>query len=192
MAFADEAYRGQGRFRAVACVSMQTNNYRENHSAVQQSRSESGEIKWQGVNGWNRFYDAKSVFGSLVSLAFSRKLGVDVLIWDTEDSRHLVRHRDDVQNQQNMFRTLFRNVFENRWVGSNNCRDLSVDKQGLKSPERLSRDLDIFNEISVSVREANSREVPLIQVADIFAGTGACSRLNSYEFHSWNKQCQGQ
>ena len=43
------------------------------------------------------------------------KLRIDILIWDIQDSRHLIKGRDDVNNLQRMYFHLFKNVLINRW-----------------------------------------------------------------------------
>ena len=192
-AFADEAYRDSGRFRSVACISMPVDCFESNIKAILNSRTSSSELKWSKIKGADKARDAIQFFGNVVQLTLQRTMRSDVLTWDMHDSRHHnVFRRDDAQNQQNMFRMLFRDVFAKRWGSSINYWNLSVDAQGLKSPELLGRHLDIFGDLSVEVLEADSQDVPFIQVADVFAGIGAYSRQKADSFHNWKRQLNGQ
>ena len=193
VAFADEAYRDNNRFRSVACVSMPVDFYESNCLVILNSRNSTSELKWSKIKGDSKVKEAEQIFACVTQLALKRKLRVDVLIWDMHDSRHSnVKRRDDIQNQQNMFRMLFRDVFTKRWGHKINCWDLSVDIQGLRYPESLRHDLDVFSDISVGVREAVSSEAPMIQIADVFAGLGAFSRMKSHSFHPWKTRKSGQ
>ncbi len=160
-------HTGFGRFRSVACISMPVDCFESNIKAILNSRTSSSELKWSKIKGDDKARDAIQFFGNVVQLTLQRTMRADVLTWDMHDSRHHnVFRRDDAQNQQNMFRMLFRDVFAKRWGSSINYWNLSVDAQGLKSPELLGRHLDIFGDLSVEVLEADSQDVPFIQVAD--------------------------
>ncbi len=164
-----------------------------NVNAILESRTSSSELKWSKIKGDDKAKDAIQVISKVVQLSLQRSLRADILTWDMHDSRHHnVFRRDDAQNQQNMFRMLFRDVFTKRWGNTINYWSLSVDKQGLMSPELLRIHLDIFSDLPVDVGEADSKDVPFIQVADVFAGMGAYSWQKSESFHNWKRQHVGQ
>ncbi len=188
LAFADEAYRNQARYRSVACVSMPVGLYKANSEAIRASRTIDRELKWSKINGHDRLRDIEAVFAHVVELSVRKEIRVDVLRWDTADSRHDIRHRDDDANQNNMYRMLFCDVFGKRWGGSEQHWALFVDEQGLRSPEFMEMDLQFNRNLQATVREILSDHELFVQVADIFAGIGAFSWRKYEEFQIWQQQ----
>ena len=186
LAFADEAYRDQGRFRSVACVSMPRGLYTHNTNSILDARTISSELKWLKINGGRRLQDAELVFSNIVELAIHQQIRVDVLIWDTEDSRHKIQHRDDIDNLQKMYRFLFRDVVGKRWGRSIKGWLVYVDEQGLRSPDILEDDLRKSHQ--VALKEIHSTDWIFVQVADLFAGIEVFSHLKFDEYKVWQLQ----
>ena len=145
-----------------------------------------------------------------MELSTQGNLRVDTLIWDTQDSRHQIRGRDDVANLQRMYYHLFKNVLQRRWpTGStwqlypdeNTALDWTtvqdyLDAAGLDIKVngglfeggfrlRLARDFSVSR-----ICEACSSDTPLCQLSDLFAGLGAFSYSAYRRYERWLKiQC---
>ena len=145
------------------------------------------EIKWSETKS-----DIKvgAIIESIdVVLNFIRKnepLRIDVLIWNIEDSRHAIKRRDDIANLQIMYYHLLSNVMEYRWPKKSKWKiypdeNSSIDWDTLKN---------ILNNKYVveDLREMKSHNVPLIQIADIFAGMGAYSWGNIEKYYKWHRK----
>lgn len=135
---------------------------------------------------------------------------MDVLTWDTEDSRHRIKGRDDIANLQRMYYHLFKNALK-RWSGSNTWilypdqnsaldwetvqdyldvagMSLSIEPKNVGLFRiRLSREFHIE-----AIQEVDSRQVPLCQVADLFAGLSVFSRLKYEIYCHWQINQQKQ
>ena len=132
-------------------------------------------------------------------------LRIDILIWDTYDSRHKIQGRDDIRNLERMYYHLFKNVFQCRWplectwqvfpdensaLNWNKLKEfLDIAGVNIQIGRTLFEDgigFRITREFGiVSIREATSINEPLCQVADLFAGLGAYSYSAYHTYEAW-------
>lgn len=201
VAFADESNWNQGRFRSISLVSAALPDARTFHTELDSIRAAHGksEFKWS-----DRLKKAHGI--ALADFYFQRhaKMRVDVLIWDTEDSRHKVSGRDDKANFARLYYHLLHNVLKRRWLDGARwliCPDQQkevdwetleqcLEWKGWAIEENLLtksglipnlRDYYCIHEF----RCACSKEYLLIQLADMFAGLGAYSYESIKKYRHW-------
>jgi hypothetical protein len=134
-----------------------------------------------------------------------RSLRIDTLIWDTHDSRHCIKGRDDIANFERMFFHLLKNCMNRREMGAewhifpderegvdwstiaeclvNVGQWKSYVEHTLLDPEWRG---PLYN--LLTLKECDSRQEPLCQVADLFAGLGVYSRKHFVEYCAWYKR----
>ncbi|KPL77754.1 hypothetical protein [Bellilinea caldifistulae] len=215
IAYADESYYTKERYRSIAVVTFAA----ENHDKIKQTfrecieSSEIREFKWAKLRQARERFAAFKIIDVAIRLAVCNHLRIDVLIWDTQDSRHQIRGRDDIANIERMYYHLFKNVLQHRWPSEsrwylfpdqNSALDWAsvqdyLDSAGLT----ISINTDLFGQQPFSIRllhefqilqirEVVSAKEPICQVADLFAGIGAYSYLTHSRYMSWLPTEQGQ
>jgi hypothetical protein len=214
VAYADESYYTDERFRSVAVVTLESSNKEAFFKIFRALLDNSGidEFKWNKLRQARERFAAIKLIDEVIRLAAIQQLRVDVLIWDTYDSRHQVQGRDDIANLQRMYYHLFKNVLLRRWPskstwnlfpGENSALDwtivqdyldtagVSIEMASLFDPKpfsiRLSRDFQI-----VQIEEVSSILEPVCQVADMFAGIGAFSHTAYSKYRQWIDSINGQ
>ncbi|HUV15256.1 MAG TPA: DUF3800 domain-containing protein [Pelolinea sp.] len=117
IAFTDESCHNIGRYRGVGMVSLHFSNYHfikiELKKILQESRVR--EFKFEKLRNAKYRFAAEKIIDFIFNCLLSNILRVDVLIWDTHDSRHSILGRDDINNLQRMYFHLFKNVLSKRW-----------------------------------------------------------------------------
>jgi len=212
VAYSDESYYTRGRHRSIAVVTLETRSSESLNQAIRALLDESGvkEFKWQKLRQARERFAAQKIMDSVIQEALLGTVRVDVLIWDTADSRHKIKGRDDIANLQRMYYHLLKSALK-RWRGDNawalypdqnsaldweTVRDY-LDTAGLASGMRLES-LPLFrsrlsNEFHIDeLQEVDSRTVPLCQIADFLAGVGAFSRNKFDTYCCWKERHQGQ
>jgi hypothetical protein len=212
MAFCDESHDNDGRFRSIACVSLDVDHEPAVTDAVGAATRAEGLSEFK----WNRCSDGRQARAAvaLSDVAFKALDGglrVDVLLWDIEDSRHEVEGRDDGANLERMFYHLLTSVMRRRPDGSA-WHIVCDQKQGVAWPTlfdcldrtgmRGQRDLvergmfaDFVKQGRYVIRrlaEVASHESPGVQLADLFAGLSVFSRQHHRRFRAWRDSQHGQ
>lgn len=170
------------------------------------SNSGVSEFRWKGVDGARGRFAAQKMCDFAIKAACERKLRVDVLIWDVQDSRHNIVGRDDIGNLQRMYYHLFRNVLRARWQSNAVWRlypdehtaiDWGTMQDCLESvAERYEAEYTLFTQGKFRIRlkrefgleeiqSVSSQEHPLLQLADLFAGMVVFSREKYDEYAAW-------
>jgi hypothetical protein len=206
LAVADESYTTASRFRSVAMVTFEDRNRIRINQRFGQLIKDSNlkEFKWKKLKQAREKFAAEKIIALTLELALEGKLRVDTLIWDTQDERHEVQGRDDIANLQIMYFQLFRNVMRYRWPADstwhlypdeNSALDWKevksfLDKTGFSVAEpslvtenfqtRLQRDFKVSR-----IHQVKSHQIPLCQVADLFAGLGAYSYAEAEKYRYW-------
>jgi hypothetical protein len=214
VAYADESYHTQARYRSVAVVTCRTSDEDTITRALDQLLQESnvGEFKWEKLHQARDRFAALKMIDYTIEMALDDKLRVDVLIWDVYDERHSVPGRDDVANLQRMYYHLFKNVMTYRWpVGctwhlypdENSALDWATVQDVLDTTGfsfkiegdllaggfrlRLAHDFSVLD-----ICEVCSADSSLCQLADLFAGLGAYSHLAYDKYEHWLQTGSGQ
>lgn len=214
VAYSDESYQTASRYRSVAVITLDAADEPAFTLTFGDLLRESGisEFKWEKLRQARERFAALKMLDKTIELAIEDRLRVDVLIWDTHDSRHQIPDRDDVANLQRMYYHLFKNVLQRRWPAEsiwilrpdeNTALDwmtvqdfldaaglgIRIDgdlfEGGFRS--RLKRDFSIFQ-----IEEVCSAKTPLSQLADLFAGLGAFSYSAYDKYASWLSSQSGQ
>lgn len=208
IAFSDESYWNQGRFRSVGMVTMKLDALRPIENSLTKLLQDSGlsEFKWEKVRSARERLAAEKLYRYAVECAVCCKVRIDVLRWDIEDSRHKIASRDDTANLQRMYYHLFKNVLRKRWPDESIwqlCPDEHTgidwnDVHGFLS--KVSVEIEMHNNLFTGgkpqllwkkefgiaeIQPVSSVQQPLIQLADLFAGLCCFSSKHFKEFSEW-------
>ena len=195
--FSDESRHTEGRYRSLAAVSLAAGEVvaltELLRSALQLDSY--GELKWKNL----RRAGSRDRAIAAVDVLFAHiasGVHVDVLTWDTHDSRHNVPNRDDVANYERMFFHLHRVLMERRgaqsrwhirpdeqvnidWDTIRQCLTRDGTWRTGHNIATLSAEFRHFVPSVLTFREVNSAETPLCQLADLLAGMAAYTRTNA-------------
>lgn len=209
VAFADETHYNTGRYRAIAVISMPIEYLEASRAQLRSLLKESNilEFKWKNLTSARARFAATKMLNWTVQAACSNELRVDVLIWDIQDQRHNIAHRDDIENMHRLFYRLCHNMMACRWP-SEAWWALYPDEHTAMKWHRIeyflkknSTKLDIRDrsliddDLSIELRQefrigvmqsCNSHHEPMVQLADLCAG------LAVYSWDSFDKYKQWQ
>jgi len=209
--FSDESNWNTGRFRSL-CLATTPKCYLEDlENEISNLLGESGigEFKWKKLKGARERFAAEKLCDFVIRNALECKLRIDVLIWDIQDSRHNINHRDDIANLQRMYFHLFRNVLRLRWP-STSIWQLHPDEHTQIDWETIGDFLEI-NSLSTEIeppllssggfrlrlkrefgvediQPIDSKVHPFIHLADLFAGMAVFSYEKYHAYQSWLKR----
>ena len=213
--FSDESSWNQGRYHSICLVTGLRDRLKEMNDALNGSLEmrKIQEFKWKGLDGANNRQAAIKMLHIAADFAARRVCRIDVLIWDTEDPRHRVGRRDDLQNFARMYYHLSRNVLRTKWSKDavwqllpDERHDIDwgaleqyLDYVSMRTSPTVQRD---FSETSHrryrsdfnvhSIRPVQSTRYRLVQLADLFAGLAVFSWVKNSEFRSWTAEQSGQ
>lgn len=213
--FSDESNWNTGRFRSLALVSLPLSALEELAAGLRSilSESEVAEFKWKKLDGARDRFAAEKMCCFAVEHARSRNLRIDVLIWDIQDSRHNILKRDDIANLQRMYYHLFRNVLRARWPDDavwrlhpdehtamdwetvQDCLERAAERLEIRPPDLIAPKfrLRLRREFGLEeIKPVSSRDEPLLQLADLFAGMAVFSRDKFEEYQKWLPTASGQ
>ena len=211
-AFSDESGYNIGQYRSIAMVSLPHRNLEtldeKIHTILESSNLR--EFKWKNLNDAKMRFCATKIVNYVVEQAVGGEFRVDVLTWDTEDSRHKVVGRDDQENFHRMYYHLFKNVLNHRWDHPSFWRFFPdgqgyMDWANLKSfidhelektcrlPSGPDDEFGLENLVSLEeISEVQSSSCNPIQICDLFAGIASYSRSNFSKFCEWEFVENGQ
>lgn len=210
IAYSDESGYLKGRYRGIALVSLNSVDDLSIKEEVLKIIKESNikEFKWHKLASVKARFAAINLVKYAVEKALDKKLRIDILTWDTQDSRHNIKKRDDIGNLERMYYHLFRNVLNKRW-SDNALWILKPDEHSAINWKRIETILanssdqktviDFDNTIDFStkiIREFKLQEIcssssekePLIQLADLFVGLGVYSRNEHEKCCCWENE----
>ena len=201
--FTDESQITASRFRSLSAFSMPVSSWSVVSEALRRILIESDvtEFKWNKIKDAKYFFCAEKYINFVLDNLRTHQLRVDILVWDTQDSRHKVIGRDDIANYERMFFHLLSNAMKRRargskwhirpderggvdWVTSRDC--LSRVGRRIKVEDtifgRFFTDPAYF--VSSFEQSKSHDELP-IQVADLFSGLSVFSRENYVNYKKW-------
>lgn len=173
--------------------------------------SDVDELKWQKIRTAKYRFAAQKLIDACADAVSQGRLRIDVLIWDSQDSRHAVRNPDVVANLQIMYFHLFKNVMSRRWPPNCVWRHIPDEQVGVKwetiesclsakdtyqvkelalgdTPTHESFGGSIKRLFKVAeITECRSQEMRLTQISDMLAGMGAFSRERFAEYRAWKR-----
>lgn len=195
--FSDESRHTEGRYRSLAAVSLPAGEVvaltEHLQNVLQFDRH--GELKWKNLRRTGSRDRAIAAVDLLLGHVTSG-VRADVLIWDTQDSRHDVPDRDDVANYERMFYHLHRVLMERRgaqtrwhlrpdeqvsidWDTIAQCLNSRGTWRAGRNITTLSAEFRHFVPSILTFRQVNSADTALCQLADLLAGMAAYTRTNA-------------
>lgn len=210
-AFSDESGYNIGKYQSIGLITLPVENLETIESifkgiCLKHGFNDLTKVKWHELRSANLRICVLEIMELVIKYAINDRLRVDVLIWDTKDSRHNVQGRDDSKNLAIMYYNLIKDVFMKRWPeGSeyllfpdrNNSIDWEklfkfLDQKGLilsyGVPDRFGRiGINLLHKYKLKIIESTPPESPLIQLADLFAGMGSYSRDSFEKWETWKR-----
>lgn len=208
VAYSDESRFNVGQYRSVAVLTCPRESIEPLNATINQILAEGQvkEFKWYKLHQARERFVAIRLIDLAIQAAKEGLIRLDVLVWDTHDSRHLLRNRDDLENLHRMYYHLLRNVLRLRWPNTSIWKLLPDEHTSMNWVElaeilrvvssRMSRELSrnasgeeryvlsLSQEFGIhSITPIQSHTEPLCQLTDLFAGLGAYS-YEAYEHYS--------
>ena len=210
VSFSDESHWSEGRYRSICLVSLSNDDLKCLEDELSSITDRAGiiEFKWTQLKSKKYSLVAQEMCDFVIRSAVSKKLRIDVLIWDMTDSRNSGVQVDDAQNLGFMYYHLFRNVLRKRWP-YDALWSLYPDQQGQIDWETIEECLghvstqvdfenpSLFNgrgsirllrEFGLAkICPVASQDQPLLQLADLFAGLSVFSYEKYCEYVEWQE-----
>ncbi|QUH24218.1 DUF3800 domain-containing protein [Methanobacterium alkalithermotolerans] len=206
-AFSDESEYNTGQYQSIGMISIPQDDLENIESTFLSICSKYGfnnlrHVKWHELRSANMRFCVSEIINLTINYAVNEKLRADILVWDTQDSRHNISGRDDGENLARMYYKLLKDVLMKRWpknsvwevyADQNNIIDWEklvklLNNKGLIQFNEQDKDgnfkLNILNQYKLKIIPSAPQKKPLIQLADIFAGMAIYSRTN---FEKWKE-----
>ena len=215
-AFSDESGYNIGKYQSIGLITIPTENFETFKTIFTNICSKHGfndltKVKWHALRSADLRFCVQEIMELVIKYAIDKGLRIDVLIWDTQDSRHSVQGRDDSKNLAIMYYHLIKNVFMKRWPEGSEYllfpdRNNSIDWEKLfellehkglilsySKPDELGRvGINLKRKYKLKIIESTPPKSPLIQLADLFAGMGSYSRDSFEKWEIWKRINDGQ
>ena len=204
--YSDESYITAEQYRSIGAVSFPRFYETEIACRLESILSEScvDEFKWLKLKNAKYRFCAEKLIDFLFEILFDKSVRVDVIVWDTKDSRHKIPNRDDDANFARMFFHLMKNLMKRRekdsvwyvYPDENLAIDWSTIQDCLSSAgkwrEYFESELfgDAFSDQFFQIREFGqvvSEDSPLCQIADFLAGLSVFSKKSFGKYCQWRE-----
>jgi hypothetical protein len=210
-AISDESQITASRFRSIASVSLPTCEAARCNSALAAVLNGHGvrEFKWHDLAGATRRFCAIGLIDRFFDVGLRCGGRIDVLVWDTQDSRHGVPNRDDTKNFERMYFHLHKALMQRRpaeadwhlrpdeklgidWQTLQDCLGCVGDWRRYTQLPLLSQEFSVAQFHVRSLKQLHSCDLPLCQLADLFAGMAAYTRSKPELVQAWIRTTSGQ
>ena len=205
-AYSDESGIFDHRFQSIAVVSGKDDMLKELRNKLQEElyNRQIPEVKFSKIVGYNspiaqaaRQFITTAVKG----FAINRRIRIDILTWDTLDSRHAVSGRNDFANLGRMYYHLlihmarqWNQIHWNLYPDDNPKIDwnetarylnaASLYRTNLQQPELVQ--VASYEELQFArIEQVDSVRDPLVQLADLFAGMARYSHEDGRQCVQW-------
>ncbi len=209
--YSDESGTFDHRYQSIALLSGLESELEELHNVLQGiiQRKNIKELKFSEITGYSspRAGAAQLFIKSAVKdFASCHRIRIDILTWDTQDSRHSVSNRDDVLNLEEMYYKVLKNAAvrwnQNQWHFYPD-RNSQVDWNAIayylnrtklrrsKRSQHILLDL-LIDEKQIyftEIQQLDSVNEPLIQLADLFAGIARFTGEEGEQCVQWLSSC---
>lgn len=159
-------------------------------------------FKWNKFNSIKKVNALKEFLEYLFRLMSRDIVHITTIIWDIHDSRHEILRRDDKKNLSFMYYKLIKNFAEDKlkngdtltiYPDQNNSIDWNLIEEilpndGIHNTKELSFCTVCLTK--VFIKESNTSENALIQIADIFAGLARTSYEDYKNYEKWLNRSQ--
>ncbi|MCT7973665.1 DUF3800 domain-containing protein [Laspinema olomoucense] len=202
VSFADESYLDG--FKSIAAFSLKSDNLSQINLEFNALLSESNvrEFKWQKLKDAKYRFCAEKLIDIVWKLINTDEARVDVIMWDINDSRHKIKHRDDSANYGRMFYHLHKYSLKRRpesstwklypdegvsvdWDTVNECLSAHGQQRNCISLPLFESYFSGTHYTIADFQEVKSHKEPCCQVADLFAGMSLFSRTNYDVYEKW-------
>jgi hypothetical protein len=204
LAYSDESGIFDKRYQAIGVVSGERGDLLALQSELKQFLKDKGvkEIKWEEVRTHRPKIEVANLFiQKAVEFAVKGLIRIDVLLWDMYDERHSIPGRDNQANLERMYYKVLRHISE-RWEeihwelypdenSAINWLEIQSYLNQTKFPRHnLPGLIALFQQEQykinfLKIEQLNSKNKPLIQLADLFAGMTRFSREKGSECVKW-------
>jgi len=190
--FGDESgYTGSHRFRSVCTVSGTKSNLKELNKKLKivLAQHSTREIKFAKISTHSSTqYCAKEFYCNALEYCKKNKIKVYVITWDTHDSRHDVKGRDDIENLKIMYYLILKLTMQH-WENRSTWQFYPDEQSQIDWPELIKYlqntnllkkhewERSMFGLVRLlsfptinKHKELESHKFPVIQIADLFAG----------------------
>lgn len=212
LAFSDESsHTTSDRFGSIAILSFKASIRQELESAlIPLINKLPNEYKWEKFKR-KKYYDISvEIFDELFNQAVNGNMRIDTIIWNSEDTRYYRNNTNYDSKLRVLYYLRLRDIFSNRWAANTNW-EIHLDNQQQVDCDQLEgflkhysgntlketifgKEYDIWELLQTPVKfqigiidQVDSKQEPLIQVADIYAGMSAYSHNKSDELIEWLK-----
>lgn len=155
------------------------------------------KFKWNKFNSMDKVNALEEFLEYLFRLMSDNLVFIHTIIWDIQDSRHEIIGRDDNKNLSMMYYKLIKNFAKDKlkngdyitiFPDRNNTIDWNLIEEilpndGIYNTKELSFCTVGFSK--VHIKESNTNENALIQIADIFAGMARTSYEDYNKYDQW-------
>lgn len=209
VSFSDESYITAARFRSICCVSLPEDRLAVVNDQIRAILRESdvAEFKWLKTRNAKYRLCADKLFRFAIQHISESGIRIDILIWDTQDSRHSVSRRDDDANYERMFFHLLKTAMKRRernsiwslfpdeklgvdWETIRECLQHVGQQQQITAHPLLS---ELYSDTYYNIRsfqQINS-SAPCVQLADFFAGIAVFTREKHQRYVQWSENESG-
>lgn len=202
-AYSDESGCFKERYQSICIVSgekVELSQLRSQLATILTKYSVT-EVKFSEVRTHSsKLNSARDFIIQSVQFAASKKIRIDILAWDTQDSRHAVEGIDNIANIERLYYKILRHISEH-W-NQTTWELYPDDGTAIKweeirryinntlTPRRNPNIMCLFEQEKCFIEFSNisivkSDQEPLIQLADLFAGIACFSRLDGTTCLSW-------
>lgn len=205
-AYSDESGIFNHRYQAIAVVSGRGMILTPLSAKLQSilSKNEINEVKFALIRTHRPIIEAARQFVQCVVKEFASRLmiRVDILVWDTQDSRHAIQGRNNIANLERMYYKVLTHAArqwnqaewnfypdKNSQIHWNEIADFlnrtrlaqhEANSLSLFANEQLDQSLEFGN-----VEPLDSLQEPLIQLADLLAGMARFIREEGKQCVQW-------
>lgn len=207
--YADESHWNEGRYRSIALVTAAIPTADMVSTEVMRVVAESNlsdsapEFAWKALRTDKTLAVANQMMNITVAAAYSEPFRVDVITWDTHDSRHKLPGRDDTANLARMYYHLMIKVIEDRWPKAawiispdeRTDMDWAELERCLSYPSRRAKRAQVpllSEQFYIPYRPPKVTHItsdhPLVQIADLFGGMASFSWNEHESYAAWKSQ----
>lgn len=186
--YSDESNIEDKRYTSICAISGNCKNLNELKQKLFDilNNNKINELKFSEIKlHVPKINTAEQFINIAVKFVVCKKIRIDILTYDLQDSRHNILGRDDIENLERMYYKLIRNCCE-RWRRTEwefypdensayNWKEIQEYLNSTTIPRKKPELISLFEEEEYKlkfykVEQKKSDDEPLIQLADLFAG----------------------
>ncbi len=195
LAYSDESNYNNPNYAAICLITLKKEDFEKINSDLSEilKSSNIAEFKWKNIGKARERFCAEKIISYVIENR--DKLRIDVLIWDVKERKEKYPEKDMVILKK-MYYQLYKNVLKNRWpaeakwflypdehsamnwnetkeiLDNSSIKMKIIRKGGEELNVLLIKDFHVLG-----IKEVNSHNSTLCQVADLFSGMSACSYI---------------